>query len=86
MKQDKPKNNLSEITFETALTQLEEVVQKLESGNLPLEEATSLYEKGMELSELCNRILTSAELRITQIQTSYGEQLPSPSVSEPNEE
>jgi len=85
LKQDKPKNNPSEITFETAILQLENVVQKLESGNLPLEEATGLYEKGMELSKLCNKILTSAELRITQIQTSYGDQLPSSPESELDE-
>lgn len=64
-----------ELSFEDALTQLDETVQALESGKLPLAEATGLYEKGMRLARLCSEMLAAAELKITQIQTAYGEQM-----------
>jgi exodeoxyribonuclease VII small subunit len=52
------------LTFEQAYRELEETVQKLEAGNLPLEEALALYQRGMALAQYCNRQLDSAELRI----------------------
>jgi exodeoxyribonuclease VII small subunit len=52
------------LTFEQAYRELEETVQKLEAGNLPLEEALALYQRGMALAQYCNRRLDSAELRI----------------------
>jgi exodeoxyribonuclease VII small subunit len=53
-----------EPTFEQALVQLEQVVQKLEKGDLPLEESLKLYEEGVRLSRLCHRRLEEAEGRI----------------------
>ena len=41
---------IDKLTFEQAMTKLDETVRALESGDLPLEEATSLYETGMELA------------------------------------
>ena len=67
------KNFDSDISFEDALDHLEETVLKLESGGIPLEEATNLYEDGMKLARKCSQILTEAEIKITQIQTAYGE-------------
>ena len=64
-----------ELTFEESLARLEEIVQTLEVGDLPLEEATKLYEKGMRLARICNEKLEAADLRITHIETTYGEQL-----------
>lgn len=52
------------LTFEQAYHELEETVQKLEAGNLPLEEALALYQRGMALAQACNRQLDNAELRI----------------------
>ena len=43
------------IRFEEAMLKLEEVVQKLETGEVPLEDANNLYKKGMELSALLSR-------------------------------
>ena len=63
----------SDITFEDALAHLEETVLKLESGGIPLQEATSLYKDGMKLARKCSQILAAAEMKITQIQTAYGE-------------
>ncbi|RJQ26074.1 MAG: exodeoxyribonuclease VII small subunit [Peptococcaceae bacterium] len=51
-------------TFEEAVSRLEAVVQALEDGRLPLEEALALFAEGVELSKLCSRYLTEAEERI----------------------
>jgi exodeoxyribonuclease VII small subunit len=54
-------------SFEDAFRKLEETAQALEQGSLSLSEATSLYEQGMKLAQLCNELLTKAELKITQL-------------------
>jgi exodeoxyribonuclease VII small subunit len=53
-----------EPTFELALQQLEQIVQKLEKGELPLEDSLRLYEEGIRLSRLCHAKLEEAEGRI----------------------
>ena len=50
--------------FEAALKQLEDIVQKLEKGDLPLEESLKLYEEGIRLSRMCHAKLEEAEGRI----------------------
>ena len=50
--------------FERALTELEQIVLKLEDGDLPLEESLELFEKGIKLSRDCRERLTKAERRI----------------------
>ena len=57
-------NNL---TFEQAYAQLEEIVTRLESGELSLEESVALYEQGQKLAKLCGEMLDSAELRVRQL-------------------
>ena len=69
-----PKNN-EEISFEEAYSRLEETVHVLEEGGLSLAEATRLFEDGMRLARICNELLSSAELRITRLQTAFGEQM-----------
>ena len=49
------------ITFEDALTQLETITRQLESGQESLEESMKLYEKGIELKEVCEKKLQEAE-------------------------
>ena len=66
--------SFEKLTFEEALSLLDETVQSIESGELTLLESTRLYEKGMKLARICNDMLTSAELKVTQIQTAYGQQ------------
>jgi exodeoxyribonuclease VII small subunit len=56
-----------EPTFEEALQQLEQTVQKLEKGELPLEESLKLYEDGIRLSRLCHAKLEEAEGRIEML-------------------
>ena len=52
------------LSFEAALKQLEEIVQRLERGELPLEESLKLYEEGIRLSRLCHAKLEEAEGKI----------------------
>ncbi len=56
-----------QLTFEQAFRQLEEVVQKLEAGDLTLEDSLALFERGMALARLCEGRLDEAEQRVSQI-------------------
>ena len=51
-------------SFEAALQKLDEIVQKLEKGELPLEQSLVLYEEGVRLSRLCHAKLEEAEGKI----------------------
>ncbi len=51
-------------SFETGLRELEQIVKEMESGDLPLERALELFEKGMKVSETCRRQLEEAETRV----------------------
>ena len=62
-------------TFEDAFTQLRETVEALEAGNLSLEEATRLFDRGMKLAKTCNEMLSAAELQVSRLQRSFGEQM-----------
>ena len=53
-----------EIKFEKALERLEKIVEELEAGNIPLEEALKKYEEGVKLSRVCGEKLTQAEKKI----------------------
>ncbi|TCI22040.1 exodeoxyribonuclease VII small subunit [Exiguobacterium sp. SL-9] len=56
-----------ELTFEAALARLEEIVTQLETGEVALEEAMTLYEEGVRLSALCQTKLTAAEQKMDEI-------------------
>ena len=58
--------------FEALYRRLEETVLRLEDGNLPLDEAIDLYEHGMRLAKQCSDHLSTATLRIRQIQIDFG--------------
>lgn len=62
-----------ELRFEEAMSQLEDVVQKLESGEVPLEDAINLYKQGMELSAYCHGKLQNAEKQLITIIDKDGE-------------
>jgi len=53
-----------EIKFEEALTRLEEIVEKLEDGDLPLDESLSAFEEGIRLSRICAKLLNEAERKV----------------------
>ncbi len=63
-------------TFEELYTELEETVQKLEAGNLTLDESLALYERGMELARRCGTQLDQAELRVKELTPGTDELLP----------
>lgn len=50
--------------FETAMIELEELVSKIEAGNLSLEDSLKEFEKGIKLSRSCQKALTEAEQRV----------------------
>ena len=67
MRMAKPANDVSALTFEKALAELEAIVQKLESGSVELEESITLYERGAALKAHCEAKLKSAQERIEKI-------------------
>jgi exodeoxyribonuclease VII small subunit len=58
---------VSEMSFEQALGELEQVVSKLEGGNVPLEDSIKLYERGAELKARCEAKLKDAEEKVAKI-------------------
>ena len=54
-------------SFEESFTRLQEVVGKLSTGNLSLQEALGAFEEGMGLADTCARMLDEAELRVKQV-------------------
>lgn len=62
----------TKVSFEEAMQELEEIVEQLEEGDVPLEEAISIYKKGMELSKLCHDKLRNVEEQLTEILTENG--------------
>lgn len=65
---------LDSLSFEEAYRRLEDMVQTLENGGLPLAEATSIYEQGMALVQRCNQLLNEAELKISQLKETHSTQ------------
>ncbi len=55
------------MTFEQSLKRLEEIVKRMESGDVALEEALALFEEGTALAGACNKLLDSAELKVLQM-------------------
>ncbi len=60
-------SDLSTLSFEDAMKQLEEVVRALESGNVELEKSIALYEKGASLKAHCEAKLKEAEEKVAKI-------------------
>ncbi|MEJ2410522.1 MAG: exodeoxyribonuclease VII small subunit [Novosphingobium sp.] len=60
---------IAELSFEDALRALETIVRQLESGDVPLEDSISLYEKGEKLRQHCQKRLDAAQARIERIVT-----------------
>jgi exodeoxyribonuclease VII small subunit len=73
------------LTFEQALTQLTALVQKLESGQLPLEESVLAFEQGVKLSRHCETLLDHADQRL-HILNQNGELSTAECVAQDNEE
>ncbi|MEP3225782.1 MAG: exodeoxyribonuclease VII small subunit [Parasphingorhabdus sp.] len=57
----------ADLNFEEALRRLEEIVRKLESGDVPLDQSIALYEQGEKLRGLCQKRLEDAQAKIEKI-------------------
>ena len=66
------------LSFEDGLKRLETIVKDMESGDLPLERALELFEKGMSLSNVCRKQLEEAETRVETLIKRAGEVRPEP--------
>ncbi|AZB43527.1 exodeoxyribonuclease VII small subunit [Bacillus sp. FJAT-42376] len=67
------KTAAEELSFEEAMEQLEEIVGKLEEGDVPLEKAISFFQDGMKLSKLCHDKLQKVEKQMDYILREGGE-------------
>ncbi len=67
------KEKEKELTFEEALDHLEEIVKKLETGEVPLEEAITEFNEAMSLAKSCDEKLKNAEEAITKLVKENGE-------------
>jgi exodeoxyribonuclease VII small subunit len=60
-------SDVTTLSFEKALAELESIVQKLERGDVPLEESVAIYERGEALKRRCEELLRHAEARVEKI-------------------
>lgn len=60
--------DVSALSFEDALKQLETIVRELEQGNVPLERSIEMYERGAVLRAHCDQLLKAAEAKVEKIQ------------------
>lgn len=66
------------IQFEEAMEKLERIVARLESGDVPLEQAIELFQEGMTLSRLCSQKLETVERKIEMLLEEDGETVKKP--------
>ena len=64
--------DIASLPFEKALHELEEIVRRLETGNVPLEDSITIYERGEALKKHCEALLRRTEARIEKINTGPG--------------
>ncbi|GGB51479.1 exodeoxyribonuclease 7 small subunit [Roseibium aquae] len=68
MSDPKDTADISALSFEDGLKQLEAIVRELEQGNVPLERSISMYERGAALRKHCDTLLQAAEAKVEKIQ------------------
>ena len=67
-----PAKDISTLSFEEALKELEQIVSELESGQAPLEQSIERYERGAKLKAHCEARLNEARLRVEKIVVGAG--------------
>jgi len=65
--QDKANADIKELSFEHALKELEQIVGRLERGDVELEQSIAIYERGQALRDHCDRLLQRAEAKVERI-------------------
>ena len=68
MSDSSTREDIKDLTFESALKALEEIVSQLDAGSIDLDKAVEAYEKGAQLKEHCEKKLKEAQLRIEKIE------------------
>ena len=58
---------IAQLSFEKALAELEQIVSRLERGDVPLAESIAIYERGEALKKHCEKLLGEAEARVEKI-------------------
>ena len=61
------KKAIEKMSYEEAFMELQSVVEKLESGELPLKDSLALFERGQALSTRCSELLEEAQLKLRQL-------------------
>ena len=64
---EKNNTDIETLSFEKALAELEQIVQRLERGDVALEESVAIYERGEALKRRCEELLKQAEARVEKI-------------------
>jgi exodeoxyribonuclease VII small subunit len=64
---EKKPDDVKVLSFEKAMAELESIVQRLERGDVPLEESVAIYERGEALKRRCEELLRQAEARVEKI-------------------
>jgi len=64
---EKTNSDVTQLTFERAIEELETIVKRLEEGKVPLEESVAIYERGELLKRRCEELLRQAEARVEKI-------------------
>jgi exodeoxyribonuclease VII small subunit len=59
--------DIKELSFERSLKELEQIVSRLERGDVELEESITIWERGEALKDHCDRLLKHAEMRVEKI-------------------
>ncbi|WP_375606413.1 MULTISPECIES: exodeoxyribonuclease VII small subunit [unclassified Bartonella] len=72
MKKEIQEGDITTLSFEQALKQLEVIVENLERGDVPLEQSIDIYERGEALKKHCEKLLKVAEAKVEKIQLSEG--------------
>lgn len=57
---------MQNISFEQAMTRLEEITVLIENGNISLDESVKLYEEGVKLTGICETLLDNAQLKLSK--------------------
>lgn len=72
-KSEKQMEDKAELSFEQALANLEEIIQRMESGEAPLDSLVTNYQNGIRMLKFCRKKIESAEMKIRKVQEKDGE-------------
>ena len=72
-KTEKQSEDKVELSFEQALANLEEIIQRMESGEAPLDSLITNYQNGIRMLNFCRKKIESAEMKIKKVQEKNGE-------------